>query len=323
MAKINVGTFNLNNLFSRFDFKGTLAQGETKTVEGVTTFTIAREALMFRTYDGKLVRSKRDADRETVAERIKSMDLDVLAVQEVEDLVTLETFVAEDLGGLYPYVTLVEGNDDRLIDVGLLSKLPIGAVTSWRHMPDPERTADRLFGRDLLQVEILSTDRKRVLFTIFNNHLKSKLVRAKEPGAAAEEEKENNRLRTRQAEAIADVIRNRLPEANAAFIVTGDLNDDPMAPTLEAIRKLEVKNGLEDPIESPPYQVHGEAPPTKAWTHRFVRGDAPPHYELFDQIWLSPSLAAKQLGGFIKRRTKPWGDGSDHDPAWVELDLDA
>jgi hypothetical protein len=31
---------------------------------------------------------------------------------------------------MYPHVVLVEGNDPRLIDVGLLSKLPLGA--SWQ-----------------------------------------------------------------------------------------------------------------------------------------------------------------------------------------------
>jgi hypothetical protein len=39
-----------------------------------------------------------------------------------------------------------------------------------------------------------------------------------------------------------------------------------------------------------------------------------------DQVWLSPALAAKQTGAF-ERRAKVSGDGSDHDPAWVTLDL--
>jgi hypothetical protein len=44
-------------------------------------------------------------------------------------------------------------------------------------------------------------------------------------------------------------------------------------------------------------------------------------YTLMDQLWLSPALAAKQTAAFIDRRTKVGGDGSDHDPAWVVLDL--
>jgi len=38
-------------------------------------------------------------------------------------------------------------------------------------------------------------------------------------------------------------------------------------------------------------------------------------------IWLSPALAAKQTGAFIERRTRLTGDGSDHDPAWAELEV--
>ncbi len=45
------------------------------------------------------------------------MDLDVLAVQEVEGVDTLAQFARQDLEGLgYRHVVLVEGNDPRLID---------------------------------------------------------------------------------------------------------------------------------------------------------------------------------------------------------------
>jgi exonuclease III len=40
-----------------------------------------------------------------------------------------------------------------------------------------------------------------------------------------------------------------------------------------------------------------------------------------DQVWLSPALAPRREAAFIDRRTKLGGDGSDHDPSWVELDL--
>jgi exonuclease III len=62
-------------------------------------------------------------------------------------------------------------------------------------------------------------------------------------------------------------------------------------------------------------------PATPIWTHRYKESHQPAHYELFDQIWLSPSLATKQTAAWIQRRTKLSGDGSDHDPAWIELAL--
>jgi hypothetical protein len=51
---------------------------------------------------------------------------------------------------------LIDGNDPRLIDVGLLSKRPFGGVTSWQFAGDPAEPTLPVFSRDLLQVEILS-----------------------------------------------------------------------------------------------------------------------------------------------------------------------
>jgi exonuclease III len=65
----------------------------------------------------------------------------------------------------------------------------------------------------------------------------------------------------------------------------------------------------------------GEEPTTTAWTHRFKPTGQPPEHHLFDHIWLSPALAPAFNGGFIGRRHNLTGDGSDHDPAWVELDI--
>jgi exonuclease III len=38
-------------------------------------------------------------------------------------------------------------------------------------------------------------------------------------------------------------------------------------------------------------------------------------------VWLSKALAPRLQSAHIDRRTKHSGDGSDHDPAWVVLDL--
>jgi hypothetical protein len=90
---------------------------------------------------GKLVQPKPPAERKVIADRIKAINVDVLAVQEVEDIGVLRQFALEDLEGMYPYQVLVEGNDQRLIDVGLLSRYPIGAVTSWRFRRASRRAA--------------------------------------------------------------------------------------------------------------------------------------------------------------------------------------
>jgi endonuclease/exonuclease/phosphatase family metal-dependent hydrolase len=323
-VQVAVGTFNLNNLFSRFDFRADVstASASTVKVEERRSFSFDDPSgFKLRTYLGKLVKGKLAAERGLIAERIKRMDLDVLAVQEVEGIDTLRQFVRDDLGGLYRHIVLIEGNDPRLIDIGLLSKLPIGGVTSWQHVPDPLSPGQPVFSRDLLQVEILSPSRRQRLFTVFNNHLKSHYVPFNAPDPDAERQRANE-LRQPQSEVAAAIIAAQM-RPNSRFVVVGDMNDPPDSPflaPLAAAPKLNLAFGVSQPQETRP-GPGDPPPPSRAWTERFKPTGKPPVYTLMDQVWLSPALAAKQIGAFIERRTKVSGDGSDHDPAWVTLDL--
>jgi endonuclease/exonuclease/phosphatase family metal-dependent hydrolase len=321
-VQVAVGTFNLNNLFSRFDFEADVstAGASNAKVEERTSFSFDDPSgFKLRTYLGKLVKGKPDAERKLLATRIKRMDLDVLAVQEVEDIDTLRAFNRDDLGGLYKNVVLIEGNDPRLIDVGLLSKLPVGGVTSWQHVADPLNPGQPVFSRDLLQVEILEPDRSERLLTVFNNHLKSHYV----PFTDAEGEgKRANELRQRQCDAAATIIDAQM-RPDSAYVVVGDMNDPPDSPFLAPLATsptLKLKFGLDDVKESQPGPGN-PPPPSPNWTERFKAPGKPAEYTLMDQVWLSPALAPKQTGAFIDRRTKVGGDGSDHDPSWVALDL--
>jgi len=245
------------------------------------------------------------------------MDLDVIALQEVEDIGTLKRFVIDNLGSLYPHAVLVQGNDPRLIDVAVLSKLPLGAVTSWQRAVHPLDPTEAVFGRDLLQVEILNPSRSRRLFTLFNTHLRSHFLSPGETAADADGR------RQRQAELAAKIIEAQI-RPNSSYVVVCDMNDPPssqfLAP-LVASPALRLVNGLANPAETRSAPADTPPPPAVAWTHRFKPSGQPAEYELFDQVWLSPTLAPRQTGSFIDRRTRRTGDGSDHDPAWVVLDL--
>ena len=162
----------------------------------------------FRTFRGRLIQPMPEEQRLTLAARFKTMDLDVLAVQEVEDIEALSDFNRFHLGRLYPYVSLIEGNDARFIDVGVLSKLPLGGVTSWQHQVHPADPTQRVFGRDLLQVEVLNPTRSRRLFTLFNNHLTSQFVAFGEDPVAAPAAK--SARRRRQCETIARIVEAEL-----------------------------------------------------------------------------------------------------------------
>jgi endonuclease/exonuclease/phosphatase family metal-dependent hydrolase len=321
---VSVGTFNLRNLFSQYNFKGKIDEIigiDGGTLDGALKYEFGyAETWKIRKYRGSLVKGKKEAETEKIAERIKDMNVDVLAIQEIEDLDTLHQFNREYLDQhSYRYRVLVEGNDPRLIDVGVLSRLPIGGVTSWKHSVHPSDPNRTVFGRDLLEVEILNSSRSRTLFKIFNNHLKSHYVG---PGMERALGRQlNNQRRTRQAEMVAEIVKART-RPNSPFIVLGDMNDPPNSPCLKPFvgdQQLQLTNALSNPKETQPPKPDTPPPASTAWTHRYKPSGQPAEYKLYDQIWLSTALATKQTEAWINRRKLHKGDGSDHDPAWIKL----
>jgi endonuclease/exonuclease/phosphatase family metal-dependent hydrolase len=320
-VNMTIGTFNLNNLFSRYNFKGEIEaiHAEDTSVESELQYEFGpEETFKIRSYQGRLVKTKDPEKTQLIAQRIKAMNVDVLAVQEVEDIDTLRQFNREHLDGIYRYTVLIEGNDPRLIDVGVLSKLPIGGVTSWQHAVHPDDPSEPVFGRDLLEVEILNPSRAERLMTLFISHLKSHYVDFRDDPVAGEAA--NTQRRTRQAQVIAEIVKART-RPQSRFIVLGDMNDPPDSPTLQPLASamgLSLMNALTDPLETRPAR---EETSSKAWTYRHKPSGQPAQHSLYDHIWLSPSLAAKQSGAWIDRRVRLTGDGSDHDPAWIEVRL--
>ena len=323
---VKVATFNLNNLFSRYNFNAEVeivSQGDIQ-LDSQTTIRFAEPiSYLFRSYEGRLVTGKDPAGRQKIAARITAMNADVLAVQEVEDVGVLHEFALNDLGGMYPHQVLVEGNDPRLIDVGLLSKLPIGGVTSWKYATHSDAPHELVFGRDLLEVEILDPQRRRRLFTIYNNHLKSNYARwDMDPEVAR---RKNGQRRQRQAETVARIVEAQM-RPDSSYVIVGDMNDTPDSQFLEPLitaSGLGLQNALLGAAETRPAKRESppeDTPANPVWTYRH-REAGVSTFALYDQIWVSPALADKITGAWIDRRTLHSGDGSDHDPAWIQLSL--
>lgn len=341
---VTVGTFNLNNLFDRFNFTADIGNLPAEDRDVRTTFQwefvgqgpgtrpeLDTEAStgpivrIQRNADGRLLKAKSETQQKAIAQRIDNMNVDVLAVQEVENQDALRQFNRDCLANPYPFQVLIEGNDPRFIDVGLLSRFPVANVTSHRFEVHPDRP-EPVFGRDLLQVDVFNATRKRRLFTVFINHLKSKFV----PFFVQDKEaaqRENSLRRTMQAETIARVVEGQT-RPNSRYIVLGDMNDGPESDPLQALREggLGLTDALESVVESqpPPRATNAEdVPSTVRWTSRLSVPNAPDSFELFDQIWLSPSLTPKLDHAQIERRpffsTDAAGVGSDHDPVWIRL----
>ncbi len=323
MTDVTIGTFNLNNLFSRFNFKGTIKNIQLENVKyefkDGSTFKI-------RTFIGKLVKAKENEETDLIAERIKNMNVDVLAVQEVEDIDTLKVFNRDNLGGMYDHQVLVEGNDPRFIDVGFLSKLPLRAITSWQKSVHPDDLSHPVFGRDLLEVEVMDEDRADVLFVVYNNHLKSQFVPYWVDDKEGETQSSNER-RKRQSEMIKRIVESE-SSGDGRYVIVGDMNDSLDSPYLAPfVNGLNLVNALEQPkeVKSLPPPESGykpNLPDFATWTHRYKPTGEDPEYILFDQIWLSPALADHhdKDNAWIDRRVGSVdGDGSDHDPAYIKL----
>ncbi|NOX85942.1 MAG: endonuclease/exonuclease/phosphatase family protein [Chlorobi bacterium] len=319
--KITIGTFNLNNLFSRYNFKASiksLKKGGT-VVEYVFE---DEENFKIRKFQGKLIKPKNQKDTEKIAARILEMGADILAVQEVEDINILKKFNKDFLGSkAYKYVTLIEGNDPRFIDVGLLSNYPLGGITSWQHAVYDNETRE-IFSRDLLQAEILNEKRTKTLFTLFVTHLKSNFISYTSPDADKQRVK-NNQKRLKQSEVIGRIIEDQT-RPDSKYILVGDMNDSADSLFLKGFSDytgINLHNALENMQETGKMNKTKYPPGNIFWTHRYRVSTGNYAYNLYDQIWISPALTGKLTGSWVARRKSVTGDGSDHDPVWIELNL--
>jgi hypothetical protein len=110
---------------------------------------------------------------QNTARVVKEIKADVLAATEVEDRVALQHFNEQLLPFVkakpYPHVMLIDGNDERGIDVGFVSRFPIGTMRS--HVDD-FKAGSLIFSRDCPEYEILLPSGDTLLLLI--NHFKSK-----------------------------------------------------------------------------------------------------------------------------------------------------
>lgn len=305
MPKVRVATFNCENLFARFKFKAGI-DPEKATTEGWDVNELA-----FQPQD--------PVSRRITADAMKACDADVLCLEEVENLDTLKRFRTQFLGGYssYPYVACVDGNDPRLIDVAVMSRLPIVHIRSYQHL---RTDSTYLFSRDCLELDLDVGDDKRL--TLFINHLKSMMG-----GRAATRER-----RLIQAEAVKTIVSDRFgaQPGDEPFVVLGDLND-----YLESDQQGEsgIKPLVEwDQVES----VVARRPEEERWTHYYASGR---DYKQLDYLLPSTSLAASSpgepeivRGGMPLRADRydgPRFDGvgedepkaSDHCPVVMELSV--
>jgi len=190
--------------------------------------------------------------RKNTATVIKKVNADIACIVEADNRIALKAFDAHLLNYKYKYEMLIDGNDTRGIDVGVLSKFNFGSI--YTHIYD-KKSNKRVFSRDCLEIEIKITDTESIFVLI--NHFKSKGYDI--DGTA-------DTKRKRQANQVKEIL-GKYDLNNDYVIVAGDLNDTPDSDPLKPLMDL---SSIHDVLE---LQFNNDA--SKRWTY---------HYNDFEQI---------------------------------------
>jgi endonuclease/exonuclease/phosphatase family metal-dependent hydrolase len=194
---------------------------------------------------------KREATNETatrnVARVFAEVNADVVGVVEAEDRVALCRFNEDVLepttqGMAYDHIMLIDGNDDRGIDVAIMTNAthPIEGIRSHVDVADGNFP---LFSRDCPEFSIKTPAGNTVLVLV--NHLKSKGY-----GSQAS----SNAKRERQAKGIKTIYDARRAAGIQNIAVIGDFNDTPDSVPL---RPLLQQTDLKDVFASPAFVADG------------------------------------------------------------------
>ena len=247
---------------------------------------------------------------------ITDVDADVIGIVEAEDRPSMVRFNQDLLGGLYRHVMLVDGNDERGIDVGLMTKGNF-RIQRIRSNVDTEDGVGIVFSRDCPEYEV-QTPAGNTIYLLLN-HFKS------QSGGGGSQ-------RRRQAAEVRRIV-DRLVAENQQVIVMGDLNEGPRTTGTQAASfsdLFENESPLVDCYSLPDFQV-GNRPGTF---------DSCGLRNRLDYILLSQSLVPAFTGGGVfrdglwgTRVTRPtqWStypemtnsseQASDHAAVFVDLDI--
>lgn len=236
---------------------------------------------------------------ENTARVIGNVNADILAVVEAENRTSLLRFDEQVLrptgNSGYDHILLIDGNDERGIDVGIMTRSGLSIDFVRSHVDDLS-AAERIFSRDCPEYHIkLPTGEKLVVLV---NHLKSKGYGT--PAAS-------NAKRKLQAQRIREIYDQLLAEGHKYIAVVGDLNDSPTSDPLSPL--LANSSSLRDISDHPAFDFAGR-PGT------YGNGTAS---DKIDYVLLSPDLFDRARGGAIYRAGVWGGKNGDLFPHLPEI----
>lgn len=250
------------------------------------------------------------------AKVIQDIGADIIGIVEAEDRPSLKRFNQDFLDDFYDHVMLIDGNDERGIDVAIMIRGGFD-ILSIRSNVDVRDGSEFLFSRDCPQYEVRTPGGANVHVLV--NHFKS------QSGGGGEK-------RNRQAKEVRKIV-NGLVQQGEHVVVLGDLNEGPKTGETQAQNLLPLYNNNSPLIDC--YSLPG-----------FDVGNRPGSFDAcglrdrFDYIFISKSLKPSFTGGGLFRKGL-WGDratrptnwdtypemtasaqqASDHAAAFIDLDI--
>ncbi len=250
---------------------------------------------------------------------------DILAVVEAESRPVLKKFheilsARLNVPPHFAHIMVIDGNDDRGIDVGLgtAADFPIGAVTS--HVDLMMTATEPVFSRDCPDYTV--TTPSGAVLHVLPNHFKSKF---------GGNDDTVRKKRLAQANATADIYRALRAAGQDNVVILGDLNDTPdsaeLAPLLAG---TDMKDVSAHPAFTE-FQYRADTGGRGIGTFDTGRDNLK-----IDYILLSPALFAKVTRGGIFRKgawtasdrwdmyptlTREVHAASDHHAIWAEIDI--
>jgi endonuclease/exonuclease/phosphatase family metal-dependent hydrolase len=248
---------------------------------------------------------------------INEVNADVLAVVEAESRPVLSQFNDKLLTALegehYRHVMLIDGNDDRGIDVGLMTRdaYPIAMMRS--HVDDCDEKGKEIFSRDCPEYRIDLPSGKRLW--VLPNHFKSK---------GYGDQGDNDARRKAQATRAVEIYQALMAEGEEFVAIVGDLNDTPDRDPLQPLLESELKD-----VFTHPSFDDGGFPGTYGGCGASGK---------IDYMFLSPALYKRvKVGGVFRKGmwpgvrpvkwdtyptvTAPQHAASDHAAVWVDLEV--
>lgn len=259
---------------------------------------------------------------------VRDVNADVLAVIEVESRLVLKQFsdiVLKEVNGTsYEQIMVIDGNDTRGIDVGLMTQNGYTIDLMRSHIHDLRDNGFPVFSRDCPEFAVHTPSGDIVW--VLPNHFKSKY---------GGNNKSSRDKRRDQSTRVAKIYNDLLANGQDKVVVLGDLNDTPDS---NELKPLFDKTDLKEVSDHPTFntgEFKGRPGTNERGYGTFGLGN---DKQKIDYLLLSPTLFDQvtacglfRKGAWPGSRPKRWTVypelkreihvASDHHVIWADIDM--